>query len=295
MDLPLAFAFTAGLVATLNPCGFAMLPAYLSYFLGLDDDEGSGAAVRVLHALQVGAVVSAGFLAVFGLAGILITLGVRAVVDAMPWIAMVVGVGVIGLGFAMLAGRELRVSLPKATSAPEGRGLRGVFWFGVSYAVASLSCTLPVFLVVVAGTIPQSGFLAGVATFLVYGLGMSALLFVVTLALAFGKHAVIGRLRRGSGMVHRVAGAILVAAGAYIVFFWVTTLRSGFSQPAAVRVVEQLSARATNAAAGLVGPIAVTAAVLVVVALLVGLVGWRRAPRRDARETTAAEHWAHGE
>ena len=34
IDAPLALAFAAGLVATVNPCGFAMLPAYLSYFMG---------------------------------------------------------------------------------------------------------------------------------------------------------------------------------------------------------------------------------------------------------------------
>ena len=94
MELPFAFAFTAGLVATLNPCGFAMLPAYLSYFMGLDDGE-AGSGSPALRAVQVGAVVSAGFLLVFGLAGILITLGVRAVVDALPWIAMLVGLGVM--------------------------------------------------------------------------------------------------------------------------------------------------------------------------------------------------------
>ena len=40
MDAPLALAFTAGMVATVNPCGFAMLPAYLSYFLGLEATPG---------------------------------------------------------------------------------------------------------------------------------------------------------------------------------------------------------------------------------------------------------------
>ena len=37
IDAPLAIAFGAGMLATVNPCGFAMLPAYLGYFLGLED------------------------------------------------------------------------------------------------------------------------------------------------------------------------------------------------------------------------------------------------------------------
>ena len=188
MELPFAFAFTAGLVATLNPCGFAMLPAYLATCMGLDEDTApttTGASVR--RAVQVGAVVSAGFLLVFGLAGILITLGVRAMVDALPWIAMVV-----------------------------------------------------------AGTIPQLGFVAGVATFLVYGLGMSTLL-LVTLALAFGKHALVTRLRTASQHVNHVAGAILILAGAYIVFFWATTLAGdGLTRRAGPRPADPASHHRTS-------------------------------------------------
>jgi cytochrome c-type biogenesis protein len=286
MEIPFAFAFTAGLVATLNPCGFAMLPAYLSYFMGLDETDGkpTSAAASGVRALQVGGIVSLGFLTVFGLAGILITLGVQAIVEAMPWIAMAVGLGVVGLGVAMLTGRELTVRLPKG-STPVGRRTGGVFTFGVSYAIASLSCTLPVFLVVVAGTIPQLGFVAGVITFLIYGLGMSVLLLVVTLALAFGKQALVTRLRRGSAHVNRIAGGILVLAGAYIIYFWATTLGGDGSQPAAIAWVEQLSSRATNLVAGsptLIGGIGI------ILVLLVGTVSWL-VSRRSASPTDAED------
>jgi cytochrome c-type biogenesis protein len=290
MEVPFAFAFTAGLVATLNPCGFAMLPAYLSYFMGLDEAADRPAARRGTQALKVGGVVSAGFLLVFGLAGILITAGVQAVVDALPWVALLVGVGVVVLGLLLLTGRDLLVALPKVSRAPSGRGLRGVFWFGVSYAVASLSCTLPVFLVVVAGTIPQLGFVAGVATFLIYGAGMSALLLLITLALAFGKHAVVARLRRGSAAVGRIAGGILVLAGGYIVFFWASTLAGdGLEQPAAIQSVEQLSARAVNATADLAVPIGIVAATAVLVVVVTGRVSERRQRRRheELAETDA--------
>ena len=103
IDAPLALAFAAGLVATVNPCGFAMLPAYLSYFMGIDEaDQSRPAALR--GALVVGSIVSAGFLVVFGLAGILITAGFRVVIDLIPWVAIVVGVAVIGLGIALVRG-----------------------------------------------------------------------------------------------------------------------------------------------------------------------------------------------
>lgn len=295
MEIPFALAFTAGLVATVNPCGFAMLPAYLSFFIGGDDREAAGGdtttVTSVGRGLVVGGVVSVGFLAVFGVAGVLLTAGVQATVRALPWAAMVVGIGVIGLGIAMLAGRELRVSLPKVGRGGDRRSLGGVFLFGISYAIASLSCTLPVFLVVVAGTIPQLGFVSGVITFLVYGLGMSALLIVVTLALALGKRAVVTWLRRASQHVNRVAGGILVVAGAYIVLFWVSTLAGdGSSQLAPVVWVEQLSSAATNWVTQWATALGVVAVVSVVAAA--GALWWAgRRPDADAsdRPPTVAE------
>ena len=285
MELPFALAFTAGLVATVNPCGFAMLPAYLAYFLGLEGEARPGAARTIGRSLGVGAVVSAGFITVFGIAGVLITLGVQAVVGALPWAAMVVGVGVAILGVAMLAGFELTSRLPKIGGAGPGSGLGGVYVFGLSYAVASLSCTLPIFLVVVAGTIPQLGFLSGVLTFLVYGLGMSMLLVVITLALAFGKQALVGWLRRSARHVNRVSGGILVVAGVYIVWFWATTLASGgLEQSSAVVMVERMSSTVTN----LLGDRAMSvAAVLGLIIAAAGVYAWR-ATRSTAADTGIA-------
>ena len=86
IDAPLALAFTAGLVATVNPCRFAMLPAYLSWYLGAEGDPGqpTGLARRLGRSLLVGAMVSAGFLVVFGATGALVTAGVRSFIDYVP-------------------------------------------------------------------------------------------------------------------------------------------------------------------------------------------------------------------
>ena len=97
----------------------------------------------------VGAVISAGFLVVFGVAGAVITAGFRSVIDWIPWLALVIGAAVTLLGIAMLRGYEMTVGLPKVKRTGKGRGYGTVFGFGVSYAVASLSCTLPVFLTIV--------------------------------------------------------------------------------------------------------------------------------------------------
>jgi len=249
IEAPLALAFGAGLVATLNPCGFAMLPAYLSYFMGASQEEDLSRAASLRRALVVGGVMSVAFLVVFGVTGLAITLGFRAVIDWIPWIALGVGGLIVLLGIAMLFGYELTVGLPKAGKANKGTGLRSVFGFGISYGLASLSCTLPVFLSVVATQLTASSLLTGVSTFIVYGLGMSMMLLGITLVMAFGKQTILTRLRSSARYINKISGAVLVLAGAYIVWFWGTALTSGagaLNNSGAFRFFETLSQRATE-------------------------------------------------
>jgi cytochrome c biogenesis protein CcdA len=290
IEAPLALAFAAGLVATVNPCGFAMLPAYLSYFMGIEDASKSrGEAMR--SALIVGAVVSIGFLAVFWVAGILITAGFRFVIDAIPWFAVVVGFGVVGLGVELLLGREIKVGLPKAGRATPGRDFRSVFLFGISYAVASLSCTLPVFLTVVATQVTRGSFASGVATFLAYGTGMALVLMAVTIALAVGRRSLVAAMRGAGRYVGRLSGAILVTTGSYIVWFWIVNIRSGslaLATGGPFRFIEDLSQTVQNAVAqaplvwglGLAGVVGVGA----IVAMFASRDHTPSSPMADSRE-----------
>lgn len=217
-DGTLALAFATGMVATINPCGFAMLPAYLSYFLGMEDPSTSATA-GVRRALAVGLAVSAGFLLVFGVMGILITQFSVAIQDKLPWVTIVIGVVLVGLGIAMLRGFEPVLRLPKLQKGTGSRQLWSMFLFGVSYAVSSLSCTIPLFLVVVAGTFSGTSFVAGLATFMAYALGMALVLMALTLAIALARQGLVRSLRSALPYVNRVAGVLLILAGAYMAYY----------------------------------------------------------------------------
>src|SRR5437867_6266755 len=68
--IPLGWAFAAGMVASVNPCGFFMLPAYLSYQLGARGTlEESSRVRRVPRALGLGVVATSGFLLVLAAVG----------------------------------------------------------------------------------------------------------------------------------------------------------------------------------------------------------------------------------
>jgi cytochrome c biogenesis protein CcdA len=243
-----------------------MLPAYLGYFIGLDDpDLDRPAALR--RALVIGGVVSAGFLVVFGLTGAVIVAGLRSIATYIPWVALIVGIGLFGLGIALLRGYYLNIRLPQVKGVRREQKYGAIFMFGVSYAMASLSCTLPIFLALVAGTFTQSSFIGGMAAFLAYGAGMSLVLLGITLAMALGRDSLVKRLRSASKYVNRISGVVLVLAGGFIVWYWATILLSGADALATngpVRFVDSLSSTLTSAVAG--NP-------LVTVALLLAVVG----------------------
>lgn len=246
IEAPIGIAFAAGLVATVNPCGFAMLPAYLSYFIGLDDDDESNHP-GLGQALKVGAIVSLGFLLVFGTTGLLINAGVRSIIDWIPYVALGVGVLMIILGVAMFRGLEINVGFLKAGRGATTRDNKSVFTFGISYALASLSCTLPVFLSVVVGSLASATFASGLATYVAYAAGMSVVLVALTIAVAMAKHGLVRRLRAALPYVHRVSAGFLIIAGAYITWFWFDDLSSNAGeQSQAAGIVDRWSATLTN-------------------------------------------------
>ena len=210
----------------------------------------------------------------------LITIGFRVLIAAIPWVAIIIGFGVIGLGIALAGGYEVTFALPKVNRTGGGRGYGSIFLFGVSYAVASLSCTLPVFLTVVATQVTRGSLVSGLATFLAYGAGMAVVLLAVTVALAVGKRSLVAWLRGSARYIGRLSGVLLIIAGVYIVWFWFVSLTAAsgdFAAGGPIAFVENLSQLAQNTIAG--APLLWGLGFIAVV--LAGLVAAFALPRRS--------------
>lgn len=286
MRYQVTLAFTAGIVAAFNPCGFAMLPAYLSWFLGEEGGAADSRSVGVLRSLAVGGAVSLGFLAVFGTAGLVVQHLFASFTAYTPYVTVVIGLGVLlPLGVLRLAGRELKLAIPRYQGAVRGRGLASMVLFGVSYATVSLSCTLLPFLVAVAGTFQQRNLFAGLAVFGSYSAGMGVVLMALTLALGLAKGSMVRHFRRALPYVGRVSGGLLVLAGAYIGYYgWysIGVLAGRDVSAGPVALVESASGQVGNwfASAGepLVGGI--------LAGLIVASLAWVRLSRRRAARSS---------
>jgi len=220
-ELPLAFAFTAGLLATVNPCGWAMLPAFVSYYLGSREEGYLEKALtqRAYEGLSLGLLATAGFLVIFGGAGLVISAGLRAVVRYMPFAALAVGLGLVVLGVWLLAGRSLPLSLPQPNLDLQARNSKTVVLFGAAFGFASLSCTLPVFLAVVGAGLAMASLAATVGMFLAYGLGMATVLMSVAIGAALFKGTVAGWFTKLLPYVNRVGAVLLILAGLYLLWY----------------------------------------------------------------------------
>lgn len=217
MSGPYALALAAGMAATVNPCGFAMLPAYLSAFVGLDQRGGRIDAVR--RALVVSLTLTAGFVLVFGLFGLVVTPFALRLEQHLPWVTIVIGVGLVGLGIALLAGKQLVLRIPKLERGGSDGTLPSMFVFGVSYAVASLSCTIGPFLAITTTTFRTENWISGLGIFVTYAVGMGVVIALLTVSVALARSAFVQRFRNLVPKMNRIAGGLLVVAGAYVAWF----------------------------------------------------------------------------
>ena len=129
------------------------------------------------------------------------------------------GIGLIGLGIYLLAGRQLVINIPKLNRGGADGTLFSMYLFGVSYAVASLSCTIGPFLAVTSTTFRNESYLSGVMVFVLYGLGMGIVVGVLTLAVALAKDGLVAKFRSLLPIMNKVAGVLLLFAGAYVAYY----------------------------------------------------------------------------
>ncbi|WP_288027416.1 cytochrome c biogenesis protein CcdA [Arthrobacter sp.] len=256
-----SYAFTLGLVAAVNPCGFPLLPAYLAMFAG---GTGGHRAARTGQGLVSGAGVTCGFVAVFGTLGVVLVSGAALASGWLPWFMVAAGALMAALGVSTLCGRPLYLRLPTPRLAAGGRTFAATFMFGIAYAIGSLSCALPLFLAAVGGSFTRLGFWAGLACYLSYALGMGLFVTGAAVATALAGSGLLHRFRRAGRILPAVSGAMLAVSGLYLAYSWVAEL---LRIPMAAGLFGAVGAVQGDLTSFMAGHMAATAAVLLAAVL----------------------------
>lgn len=240
-----AYSFMLGVLAAVNPCGFALLPNYLLYFLGAEP----GATARqapMREAIRVGMSVSSGFLAVFVVVGVVSRLFTQWIEQNAKYAALVIGVAIIATGVRMLSGWKPRLFSPQGVSTVD-RTWPSMFLYGVVYAVASIGCTIGFLTTAVFGSFSVHGVASGVVSVVLYGLGMSLLVTALTVTLAVARQGLLASLRRVLPVVNTLSALFMIATGAYLAWYWYVAITERSSLGPIGSRVESMQSRLATA------------------------------------------------
>ncbi|MFQ6127222.1 MAG: cytochrome c biogenesis CcdA family protein [Candidatus Heimdallarchaeota archaeon] len=207
-----AFIFSAGFLALFSPCGFPMLPGYVGYYLGTKTN---------LKNAGVGSIAcSLGLLTVFSMIGVAASL-VRNLVNAYVWaLELLAGIITIFMGLALLT--ELKSQwfiIP--VKAPEQKGLLGLFFYGIVYGLATISCASPIFFSILFYAFAAGGAVEAFVTFVIYALGMGFPLILITITVSKARHWLLKRIVELIPLIRRLSGLLLIFIGAYLIYYYI--------------------------------------------------------------------------
>lgn len=280
ISAPVALAFTAGMVATFNPCGFSLLPAYLGAFVAGDATE-LRADQRVMRAVGVAAAVSLGFVVVFATAGLVIDQLTIPTRQRLPWVTIIIGAALVLAGIAMVLGWKPSIAVRGPDLASGRRGIAAMTAYGATFAIASLSCTIGPFLAVTGVALTQSTTL-GIATHVAYALGMGTIILAISVFAALAHTTLIQAMRKLTRVMTRLGGALMIAAGGYAIWYgrWELGVYAGdLDADPIIDTIEDLRLRIVENIET-IGAGRIALAVVLSAGLAVAAVRWNRAAGR---------------
>ena len=214
-----AYSFVLGVLAAVNPCGFVLLPTYLIFFLGTREEPNLSTAERLRRALIVSSGISIGFLAIFFVIGVISRLFTQWIELNAKYASLAIGVVLLVGGARMLTGWTPKFASPQMNGV-QSKTFRATIIYGLAYAVASIGCTIGFLTTAVFGSIALNGFVSGVLSILLYGLGMAMLVTALTVSLAFAKTGLVTVIKSRLNIIQRLGAFFVTLTGVYLMFYW---------------------------------------------------------------------------
>lgn len=221
-ETALTIAFSAGVFATFNPCGFAMLPAYLSLAI-LEAGKKESRGRLLLRAFKFALLMGVGILGVFSLFSLVIFPISTSIQRYLPYITTLLGGVVIVMGILILwRGPIVMRKLWSPQVSPTGK-FKTYILYGVTFALGSISCTIGPFLAITSRALNES-YIDSLAIYLAYGAGFIATILILAILTAFSRQALIKRVRNSGKYLEKATALILLLVGAYLIYFGFTEL-----------------------------------------------------------------------
>lgn len=212
------FSFLQGVLAFLAPCAVALLPGYIVAFISRNSGASSSLSIRLGRGLKLAFLSIIGILLIYSLAGVMIMVAGQVLKDYMKWITIGMGGIFIILGFLMILGKNISLSINLQDSSYKSEATEA-FVFGVAYAIGALGCLFPLFLIVATQAMAADSLLEGSSYLLAYFTGISGMMILTILLAIFAKSFLMRNLRKVLPHMEMVTGILLLLAGVYIIYY----------------------------------------------------------------------------
>jgi len=217
-----------GILVYFSPCAFPVLPSYITYYLslGMREDElrqSGKLSGKMPNSFEVGGFAALGQLTFFSIVGIII-FGLSEVISlsgvlhkiaiAIAWLLLILG-GLMLLGWTshLLAGVQRILDKYQTRETDEiFTPRRNMYLWGIGYSAASVDCTAAAVFPFVAWltVVGEGAFVAGLGGLI---LSVTMLMILVTGLVGMGRQAMIGFLRRSTGIVKATGAWMMMFAG----------------------------------------------------------------------------------
>tara|TARA_Y100000768_G_scaffold387627_1_gene379548 strand:+ start:1203 stop:1985 length:783 start_codon:yes stop_codon:yes gene_type:complete len=219
-------AFSAGLVAVFNPCGFALLSVYLSYFIKDRNTQKSVSAYKnIYESILISTAVTIGFVIIFFIFGIMISGGFYSLKSIFSYVGILISVILLGYGFYVLSGGMIYFSklnvISNSINSKNDKSLKFYFYYGISYGLTSLSCSLPIFMSIVFSFSNTSSFDLLIKDFVLFSMGAWFSLIIVSFALLFLK-SFLEKIKLFFKIYNLATSIILIVSGSYLILYWMS-------------------------------------------------------------------------
>ena len=228
------YSFVAGVLAAINPCGIVMLPVYLGLYVYNNSDSNDITTSRkIVNSVNIILFVGIGFVALFSLAAIIVSLSSELIGDLIPFISILLSLLILYFGIGELSGEKFFSTKISSISSkignPKNINPIGFILFGISYGLASVGCALPIFISVVTKSINSSNNQSIFIDFISYSFGMISVITILTIAtfISVNSTKIINNFfRKWSSLIF---GIFLTLAGIFMLSYWVYDIKILFS------------------------------------------------------------------
>lgn len=228
------YSFVAGVLAAINPCGIVMLPVYLGLYVYNNSDSNDITTSRkIVNSVNIILFVGIGFVALFSLAAIIVSLSSELIGDLIPFISILLSLLILYFGIGELSGEKFFSTKISSISSkignPKNINPIGFILFGISYGLASVGCALPIFISVVTKSINSSNNQSTFIDFISYSFGMISVITILTIAtfISVNSTKIINNFfRKWSNLIF---GIFLTLAGIFMLSYWVYDIKILFS------------------------------------------------------------------